>query len=105
MLTIWDTQAKHDAEDRELRLALLAGGHITPMQAFPDKFAEKKPEESEEQEIERVEYEPPGKDGSNYDKVMAALAQHRQVTTREGSQTSEGVTEGFSLEPDDSEWI
>lgn len=104
MLTIWDNQAKHEAEDRELRLALLAGGHITPAQAFPEMFKEKAAQTSED-EVEVYEYEPPGEDGSNYDKVMAALEQHRRVTTREGSQTSEGVTEPFELGPDDAEWI
>jgi hypothetical protein len=106
MLTIWDNQAKHEAEDRELRLAMLAGGHITPAQAFPDRFVKAVEEpEDEASDVGPYEYESPGPDGSNYDMVMAELERHRRVTTREGSETSEEVTEGFSLEPDDAEWI
>lgn len=106
MLTIWDNQAKHEAEERELRLALLAGGHITPAQAFPDRFSKDVGEPEEEvSDVGPYEYEPPGADGSNYDKVMAELERHRRVTTREGSQTSEGVTEPFELGPDNAEWI
>lgn len=107
MLTIWDNQAKKKSDDREIRLALLASGTVTPAQAFPELFAaDGETAMDEDAPLEVTEYESPGADGANYDRVMAALAANRRITTREGSETSEEVTgtQTFPLEPEDPEW-
>jgi hypothetical protein len=109
MLARWDVQAKNLTEDRELRLALLASGRLTPAQAFPDRFEDAEKSETtlgdEDYDYSGVAWESPGEDGSNYDTVMAALNAHRTFTTREGSESTEEVTEAIPLGPDDTEWI
>lgn len=105
MLMIWDNQAKHEAEDRELRLALLASGQFSPEKLFPDQLGAPKTDDPQEGESEGevYEYESPGED---FEKILAQMRAHRQVTTTEASQTTEGVTgDAIPLGPDDTEWI
>lgn len=49
MLVLIDQWEKNSREDREMRLALVAGGHRTPEEMFPERFgqaAETTPQEA-----------------------------------------------------------
>jgi hypothetical protein len=113
MLESMDRRQQQEAEDRQLRVMLVASGKLDPSDAFPEYFtADEEPAGASADDVvydySQVDWESPGEAGGieEFERMTRALAEFNTLSIREDPEPVTPTVPASSLmEPDDGEWI